>query len=367
MEHGIVSDVKKIAVLRANGLGDFVFVIPALEALRAAYPQAEIVYLGAPWHMPILNAGPQRRMDAVDRAMTIPETDGVLITNGRIDYQAQAAFFAQMQSEQFDLAFQMHGGGRSSNPFVKRLKPRISFGAVDGDSSRPDRWIPYRFYQHEILRNLEVAALAGAQALGIEPRLRVLPEDLDVAAPVLERLRRAFIVIHPGSTDQRRMWPEVGYARVADYIIKNLGMDVVLTGTDTEMVQVERIIQLMDETPVNACGRLPLPGLLGLLSRAQLMLTNNTGPLHLALATGARAVGLFWSEQSLNTLPLSRERFYPLISWQRECLLCGAWCDKEELDQSARNGCPHDASFLLHITPAQVIEAVEQMLEEERE
>ncbi len=361
MEHGIIPDVKKIAVLRANGLGDFVFVIPALEALRDAYPDAEITYLGAPWHTPIL----QQRMDAVNRALTIPETPGVLITGGRIDERAQQDFFERMQAEQFDLAFQMHGGGRSSNPFVMRLKPRISFGAVDGDAAHPDRWIPYRFYQHEILRNLEVAALAGAQAGQLDPHLRVLPSDLDEAAPVLERLRRRpFIVIHPGSTDVRRMWPEVGYARVADYIIKNLGMDVVLTGVDSELVQVERILQLMDETPINACGQLSLPGLLGLLSRARLMLTNNTGPLHLALATGVRAVGLFWSEQSLNTLPLLRARLSPLISWQRECLLCGAWCDKEELDQSARSGCPHDASFLLHITPTQVIEAVEEMLSE---
>ncbi len=362
MEHGIVPDVKKIAVLRANGLGDFVFVIPALEALRAAYPQAEITYLGAPWHTPIL----QQRMKAVNRAITVPETPGVLITNGQIDYQAQRDFFRQMQAEHFDLAFQMHGGGRSSNPFVMRLRPRISLGAVDGDAPQLDRWIPYRFYQHEILRNLEVAALAGAQAGQLEPRLRVLPSDLDEAAPVLAQLPgRRFIVIHPGSTDPRRMWPEVGYAKAADYIIKNIGMDVVLTGVESERVQVERIVQLMDEEPVNACGKLSLPGLLGLLSKAELMLTNNTGPLHLALATGARAVGLFWSEQSLNTMPLSRERFSPLISWQRECLLCGAWCDKEELDQSARNGCPHNASFLLHITPEQVIEAVEEMLGEE--
>ncbi len=360
MERGIVPDVKKIAVLRANGLGDFVFVIPALEALRAAYPEAEITYLGAPWHTPIL----QQRMDAVNRALTIPETPGVLITDGPIDYQAQAAFFAQMQAEHFDLAFQMHGGGASSNPFVMRLKPRISLGAVDGDAPRPDRWIPYRFYQHEILRNLEVASLAGAQPGKLEPRLRVLPSDLDEAAPVLEQVKRPFIVVHPGSTDARRMWPEVGYARAADYIIKNLGMDVVLTGVESELAQVERIEQLMECKPVNACGRLSLPGLLGLLSKSQLMLTNNTGPLHLALATGVRAVGLFWSEQSLNTMPLSRERFSPLISWQRECMLCGTWCDKEELDQSARNGCRHNASFLLHITPEQVIEAVEEMLGE---
>ena len=47
---GAVADVDRIAVLRANALGDFLFTLPALEALRAAYPSAELVLLGAPWH-----------------------------------------------------------------------------------------------------------------------------------------------------------------------------------------------------------------------------------------------------------------------------------------------------------------------------
>src|SRR3954464_13483167 len=61
----LVDDVRSIVVLRANGIGDFVVVIPALEALRAAYPDAHITYLGLPWHAELLEGRPGP-WDAVD-------------------------------------------------------------------------------------------------------------------------------------------------------------------------------------------------------------------------------------------------------------------------------------------------------------
>lgn len=55
---GVVPDVHRIAVLRSNGIGDLVVALPALDALRAAYPQARITYLGSPWHPALLEGRP---------------------------------------------------------------------------------------------------------------------------------------------------------------------------------------------------------------------------------------------------------------------------------------------------------------------
>src|SRR5918912_1332 len=70
---GRVANVTKIAVLRANGLGDFIFALPALEALRAAYPQAELVYLGKRWHHALLAGRP----GPLDRIVVVPPSAGV--------------------------------------------------------------------------------------------------------------------------------------------------------------------------------------------------------------------------------------------------------------------------------------------------
>src|SRR5437763_32275 len=71
--HGRIPDVGKIAVLRANAIGDFLFTLPALEGLRAAYPDAEIVVLGQKWHAGFLNGRPL----PIDRAVAVPTSHGV--------------------------------------------------------------------------------------------------------------------------------------------------------------------------------------------------------------------------------------------------------------------------------------------------
>src|SRR5438309_10264707 len=97
--------VTKIAVLRANAIGDLIFALPALDALRAAYPAAEIVLLGTAWHARFLAGRP----GPVDRVVELPP--------GALDGGSpDAEFVAAMRAERFDLALQLHGGGRTSNP-----------------------------------------------------------------------------------------------------------------------------------------------------------------------------------------------------------------------------------------------------------
>jgi ADP-heptose:LPS heptosyltransferase len=267
-----------------------------------------------------------------------------------------------MQAEAFDLALQMHGAGAYSNPFVLNLGARYSVGLKAQHAVPLERWIPYIYYQNEVVRALEVAALAGASAATrqLQPRLPVLESDLQAAAPALERIRAPFVVVHPGSTDPRRCWSPEKFAAVADACAAN-GLQVVLTGTQMEAERIQATAAAMRAPAINLLDQLSLPGLVGLLSRAALFVGNDSGPLHLALAAGTRAVGLFWVEYILNSLPLLRENFYPLIAWQRSCPLCGCFLDKAEADNPS-GACKHGVSMIEEITPASVIAGVEALL-----
>jgi ADP-heptose:LPS heptosyltransferase len=128
--------VERIAVLRATALGDFVFCIPALLALRAAYPRAEICLLGRPWHASFMRDRP----GPVDRVIVVPPSRGVREEPGAAeDPRELDGFFARMRAERFDVALQMHGGGRWSNPFATRLGARLTVGCRAGDAPALDR------------------------------------------------------------------------------------------------------------------------------------------------------------------------------------------------------------------------------------
>src|SRR3954469_1207927 len=102
----LVDDVRSIVVLRANGIGDFVVAIPALEALRAAYPDARITYLGLPWHVELLEGRPGP-WDVVEAVPPSPN----LIAGGEVDDERIDDFLRRHRAERYDLAVQLHGGG----------------------------------------------------------------------------------------------------------------------------------------------------------------------------------------------------------------------------------------------------------------
>ncbi|RPI55291.1 MAG: hypothetical protein EHM56_05400 [Chloroflexi bacterium] len=199
--HGRLEEVRRIAVLRANAIGDLVFALPALDALRAAYPDAEIVLLGLPWHADLLRGRP----GPIDRVEVVPIYPPIREEMGReADPAEQERFFAAMARERFDLAVQIHGGGRNSNPFVLRLGARVTAGLRTPDAAPLDRWLPYVYYQPEVHRYLEVMALVGAQPVTLEPRLQVLPGDLDESYEAVPEAGPPIVVLHPGAGDPRR-------------------------------------------------------------------------------------------------------------------------------------------------------------------
>ncbi len=365
METSILPNVSKMAILRATAIGDFIMALPALRALHASYPQAEITYLGRRWHADFLL---ERRLPGIQRVVSVPPPLGEDINRGLvIDPQEEEAFFAEMQGEAFDLAVQMHGGGLYSNRFIKKLNARVSIGARTQGAPPLDRWTPYTYYQHEVFRQLEIVGLVGArpQSDELAPSLPVLDSDLQAAQAALEQIDGPFAVLHTGSTDPRRIWPARKFARVGNFLSKELGLKVVLTGTRMDAAQIEQVMAQMQAPCVNLQDQLALSGLTGLLSKAQLVISNDTGPLHLALAVGAPVIGLFWVESVVNFLPLYRQRFLPLIAWDRRCAECGQMVSKYEIDHLPEQGCTHEVSFIASIKTDEVIETAQRLVGKE--
>jgi ADP-heptose:LPS heptosyltransferase len=351
----VVANVARIAVLRAGALGDFVFTLPALDALRAAYPDAEIVVLGKPWLAKLMHGRP----GAVDRVAVVPTARGVgAPAHAAEDKYALDTFFEAMRAERFDIALQLHGGGRHSNPFVSRLGARVTAGLRARDAAALDRTIPYVYHQNERLRQLEAVALVGASVRSLTPRLAVTASDVAEADAIVARAASPLVVLHPGCTDPRRRWPPEQFAALADALCAE-GARVAINGTADEAPLVRGVRASMTaRDAIDLCGRLSLGGLAGLMSRATLVVSNDSGPLHLAEAVGAATVGLYWLTNLAISGPLFVARHRYAVSTRTDCPVCGT--------RNVDTRCAHDDSFVADIPVDVVLAAALELLAAER-
>jgi ADP-heptose:LPS heptosyltransferase len=339
-----VENVRRIAVLRAGGIGDFVFTLPALYALRVAYPEAEITLLGEVWHEKFLS----KRPGPPDRAIAVPPSTGVNGPDTGVDEDEEQLerFFARMRKERFDLALQMHGGGGYSNPFVRKLGARLTAGARAPGAPPLDRSIPYVYYQSEYMRHLEVAGLVGASAVDLQPRIRVTEGDLSEARQVAPENDVPLVVVHPSAGDERRRWPPEKFAALGDALAET-GTRVAVVGVKEDRALISEVVDTLNHEALNLCGRLSLGGLAGLLSRCAVAVSNDSGPLHLAMAVGAATVGIFWGPNFINANPPLRTWHRPALSWRPDCPVCG--------DTLFDDICEHRASIVADIPVEEVV------------
>jgi len=349
--------VKKIAVLRANGLGDFIFTVPALTALRETFPDAQIVYLGKDWHRQFL----LKRKTLVDNIIVIPPMKGISMDNVYTDDQRQIeAFYKKMQEENFDVAIQLHGGGQYSNTFIENLGASYTIGTKTDNAQPLNEAIPYEYYQNEILRWLEVVSLIGASTKHISPQLTATKDDVNEAKKILGNNKK-FIVIHPGATDLKRRWPFKRFARVGDYFAQK-GFRIIITGSGDEREIVKNTIHAMTLPADNFYGKLSINALTGLLSVAALVVANDTGPLHLANALGTTTVGIYWCANLINAAPPFRNNSVCLSSWIIHCPICQTDCASGYPFDTPTSSCKHEISFVTKTTVTEVITAAEKML-----
>ena len=348
----VTSPPAKIAVLRANAIGDLLFALPALAALRHAFPKAEITLLGRRWHRDFFRARPS----PVDRVIVVPPCKGVnqddLVREGEDEVRLDQ-FFDAMRRERFDVAIQIHGGGRYSNPFVKRLGAGYTLGLKSPDAEPLDVWVPYVYLQPETLRYLEVMSLLGVKPIDFTARLLPTARDLSESRAVLPEGTPPCILLNPNAGDPLRRWPIDRFAAVADRLAREA--PIVAVGSAEDAARCAELCSKCRNAR-NVCGRLTLGGLIGLLSRAALLISNDTGPLHLAVALSTPAVGIYWYPNLLTAAPGTRQRLRPVVSWLSHCPECHI---------SLMHGrCNHLSSLLEEVTVEEVLENALQLLQE---
>lgn len=288
------------------GLGDLLCCIPALRALRVAYPEAKIHLIGLSGAQNLIRRFPQY----IDQWLEFPGFPG--IPEVALTPSKTLAFLNMAQSLELDLAIQMHGNGSVMNSFVALLGAKQSAGCFSVDHYCPDstRFMAYPDHLPEVWRNLQLIEFLGIPLQGTHlefPIWEVDWQELEAIAGSHDLRWDRYICMHPGASVSSRRWSYTHFAAVADALAAQ-GWQIVLTGTATETELTQSVSAAMRFPAIDLAGQTTLGGLAALLKRSQLLICNDTGVSHLAAALQVNSVVIFSNSDRQRWAPLDRQR-----------------------------------------------------------
>jgi lipopolysaccharide heptosyltransferase II len=207
---------------------------------------------------------------------------------------------AALRSPQPDLAISFSGQFACLFAFASGARHRVGY-AEEGYASMLTLAVPGRRYhgwsRHEVHWNEELARAAGAPPLGKAPALAIPEGQLAWLRAALARWdigEHGYVVLCPGASNgsAKRYLPE-RWASVADALVHETGMRVILAGSSSERPLADHVASLMLHEPVNIAGETSLDQLMAVLGGARLLLANDSAPSHLAGALGVPVVAVF--------------------------------------------------------------------------
>ena len=287
----------RIAVFQALNLGDLLCTTPALQAIGARFPDAEMTFIGRPWAEDFL-----ARLPSVDRFIPFPGFPEIA------ESPAGPAETLPLWPS-FDLAIQMHGSGQVSNGFVESLRATTSVGfGLPGDQ-RLSSVLGWVENEPEPLRWLRLAEAVGAAPVSRQTEFPLTSaEQHRASALVGPRDERPLIGLHVGASDPSRRWPVESFARLGDRLAERFQARIVLTGSDQERSLTTLVKHVMDTPAVDLAGMTALGEFAAVISAVDLLVTNDTGASHVAAATKTPSVVLFGPTSPDRWAPLDRRR-----------------------------------------------------------
>jgi len=278
---------RRIAIIKPSALGDIINSLPVLTALRQRFPTAHLTWVVNRGYEPLLRNHPD--LDATlafDRASY--RVGGF---HGLVSY---LNFFRHLHARHFDLAIDLQGLLRSGLMTLATAAPR----RVGLSSAREGaRWfytdlvpVPDYNHLHAVDRYWRAAQALGASAGPRQFRLPVVGPARRWVAAVLRDCPRPWLVLGVGSRWRTKRWPTEHFATLAGRAQRRFGGTAIFVGARDEVELAEATARRLAGPVRNLTGQTTLPQLAALLGQADVMLANDTGPLHLAAALGRPVV-----------------------------------------------------------------------------
>ena len=363
-----------ILLVRPDHLGDLIMTTPVFHALKQQAPNAHISVMVGPWSREVIERHPD-----IDRVLICP-FPGFL----RAAQKALAPYILlfktakQLQREHFDVGINLRSDfwWGAALLYLARIPRRVGY-ALEPGTPFLTHALPFPSPQHATISNLYLAS-AALQSIGYPPldkpytpeyyplhfiptsaeqqwaSARLFNEGIDVDSTL--------VVIHPGSGAAVKLWRTVGWATCADALTKSLTMStpvrIMLTGSKNERPMLEEIARNMQSSAVLVTDA-TIGQLAALQAKALLVLSVDSGPLHLAVSQGTPTIQLFGPTDPRIFGPWKKKERHIVLASTYRCSSCpNIPCGR--LDFSPQEVADHPCVRL--ITEQQVLAAVDRLM-----
>ncbi len=296
-------EFRNILVVRTDRMGDVVLTTPALKALRAAYPDARIAVLVSVYTRAIVEGNPY--------------VDEVWVDDRKKTHRGWSGFWRlvfEISKQKFDAAVIYHTKRRTNwLCFLAGIPYRLGYKNDKGGFLLTDAVLDERHYgrKHEaqycldLVRRLEGTPsdilikspdeLAADLYVSISPGAEAWAEGVlkDINVPGGRRL----VAIHPGASDPSKRWPEHLFAELIHQLIERYESVVVLVGTADIAGLARKIMSLVQGPVFDLTGKTDVSQLASFFKRCDLLISNDSGPVHLAAGVGTTVVSIFTRNQ----------------------------------------------------------------------
>ncbi|MBN1869445.1 MAG: glycosyltransferase family 9 protein [Candidatus Omnitrophica bacterium] len=340
-------DYKNILIVRTDRIGDVVLTTPVIKALRENYPESKISILVAPNTRELVNGN-----------LCLDE---VLLDDRKGEHKGLRGFLKlikTLRQRDFDCALVLHTKKRTNLLcFLSNIPVRIGykdnkFGFL---LNRPIPDSRHKGEKHEAQYCLDVLKSIGIQY-----------DNLDIDIPVKEEALRwvdqfrrghdilekdLLIAIHAGASDPAKQWPENRFAELIDALIERYHAKIIMIGAQDTCLITKKIITLLNNEAIDLSGKTTVGQLAALLMGCGLLVSNDSGPVHVAAGVGTPVVSIFTRNQP----GINPERWKPLGEKSRVVSVSPF----QSQDISFKKAQPMGIEYLELIPTKAVLEAVD--------
>ncbi|MBN1795933.1 MAG: lipopolysaccharide heptosyltransferase I [Sedimentisphaerales bacterium] len=297
----MAEELKRILIIKPSALGDLIQVLPVLSVLRKTYPDSEIYWMVRNEFASLI----QNHPDLTDVILF----DRKFLGKAWWNPKALGAIFkliSQLRKFKFDVVLDFQGLFRTAGlAFLSGSKRR--FGPANA------REFGHIFYTKKVKQDkstihlvdyyMEIAGIKSKEVKFKLPQNEKASESVKKLLSDSNISEKGYAVFVPGSAHADKCWPVDKFAELADKITQKYGCSIVVVGTKSESALAEEI-QSKTQTPIiNLAGKTDIPMLVEILRNAKLVISNDTGPGHIAAALNKPMVMIFGRSNPARVMP----------------------------------------------------------------